>query len=179
MRVALDLDPLSLVIQSGIGRILHFARRFDEAAVQFEHVLQTNPSFGQAHVDLALTRLATGEFPRVRAALDRADALMGGVSTILLLRGICASREGRSDEGRRILDELCARHERGDAGVDDLALLAGTLGDWDRALPWLREACARRAPFLGYVDVEPAMTPFLANPEARALLQQHGFDGVP
>jgi serine/threonine protein kinase/tetratricopeptide (TPR) repeat protein len=179
MRVALDLDPLSLVIQSGLGRILHFARRFDEAAAQYEHVLQTNPSFGQAHVDLALTRLATGEYARVRAGLDRGEELMGSVSTILLVRGICAVREGLAAEGRRILDELQARHERGDAGVDDLALLAATLGDWDRALPWLREACGRRAPFLGYVDVEPAMSPFLTNPESRALLQQHGFDGIP
>jgi serine/threonine-protein kinase len=179
MRVALDLDPLSLVIQTGIGRILHFARRFDEAIAQYEHVLQTNPSFGQAHVDLALTRLATGEVPAAREALDRGDALMGTVSTILLIRGICAVREGLVDEGRRILGELRAWHDRGNAGVDDLALLAATLGDWDAALPWLREACARRAPFLGYVDVEPAMRPFLIHPESRALLQQHGFDGVP
>ena len=43
MRRALELDPLSLIIQSGIGRILHFAGRFDEAVAQYRHVLQTNP----------------------------------------------------------------------------------------------------------------------------------------
>ena len=35
MRRALEFDPLSLVIQTGIGRILHFAGRFDEAADQW------------------------------------------------------------------------------------------------------------------------------------------------
>ena len=87
-------------------------------------------------------------------------------------------QEGLPDEGRRILAELRARYERGAAGVDDLALLAATLGEWDPALEWL-EGCVRRAPFLGYVDVEPAMAPFLRHPGCRALLQQHGFDAIP
>jgi hypothetical protein len=83
------------------------------------------------------------------------------------------------DEGRRILSQLQARYEAGTAGVDDLALLAATLGEGGVALEWLTEACARGAPLLGYVDVEPAMAPFLHHPESRALLQQHGFDAVP
>ena len=179
MRMALDLDPLSLVIQTGIGRILHFAGRFDEATAQYEHVLQTNPSFGQACIDLALTKMATGDLPSARTSLARAEDLSGAVSTILLLRGICAVREGHLDKGRRVLDELRAWHERGDAGVDDLALLAATLGESDLAFQWLQEACARRAPFLAYVDVEPAMAPLVQDRRCRALLQQHGFDAVP
>ena len=179
MRMALDLDPLSLVIQTGIGRILHFARRFDQAIAQYEHVLQTNPSFGQACIDLALTKMATGDLPSARTSLARAEDLSGAVSTILLLQGICAIREGHLDKGRRVLDELRAWHERGDAGVDDLALLAATLGESDLAFQWLQEACARRAPFLAYVDVEPAMAPLVEDPRCRALLQQHGFDAVP
>jgi tetratricopeptide (TPR) repeat protein len=66
MTRALELDPLSLIIHSGIGRILHFAGRLDEATTQFEHVLQTNPGFAQAHIDLALTRMARGELAAAR-----------------------------------------------------------------------------------------------------------------
>jgi serine/threonine-protein kinase len=175
MRVALELDPLSLVVQTGIGRILHFARRFDEAIAQYEHVLETNPSFGQAYLDLALTRLATGEIAAARACLDRAEHLTGRVSTILVVRGACAAREGRVDEARSILAELQSWSVSTDAGVGDLACLAAMLGDWDLARPWLREACALRAPFIAYVDVEPALTPLLDDPEARALLRPYGF----
>ena len=106
MRAALELDPLSLVVQTGVGRILHFARRFEDAVTQYEHVLQTNPSFGQAHLDLALTRLATGELAAARECLERAERLMGRVSTIMVVRGVCATREGRADEARSILAEL-------------------------------------------------------------------------
>ena len=179
MHRALNLDPLSLVIQTGIGRILHFARRFDEALAQYDHVLRINPAFGQTYIDLALTRLAMNDFVNAREALTRADELSGGVSTVLLLRGVCAVREGLADDARQILSELRQRYEHGAAGVDDLALLAATLGEWDLAIEWLKEACARRAPFLGYVDVEPAMAPLLHHPATRALLQRHGFDAVP
>ncbi len=173
---ALELDPLSLIIRSGIGRILHFAGRLDEAIHQYEHVLQTNPNFGQGRIDLALTRMAKGELDAARAELDRAEAVLGDLSTILLLRACCDARQGREPEARHAFVALRARYDRGAAGADDLAMLAAVLGDWQDALVWLTEACAQRSPFLGYVDVEPAMQPLLADPRCRAVLQSHGFD---
>jgi eukaryotic-like serine/threonine-protein kinase len=175
MKRALELDPLSLIIQSGIGRILHFAGRPDEAVIQYEHVLQTNPEFAQAHIDLALTRMARGELQLARAELARAKELLGELSTILLLDACCAVREGRIEIGRAAFRDLQERYERAEAGADDVAMLAAVLGDWDGALQWLTEACAQRAPFLGYVDVEPAMAPLLHDPACRRLLREHGF----
>jgi serine/threonine protein kinase/tetratricopeptide (TPR) repeat protein len=175
MMRALELDPLSLIIQTGLGRILHFSGRLDEAVVQYEHVLQADPGFAQARVDLALTRLARGEFALTRAELDRAEALVGPVSTILLLKGICAVREGRLDEGRAAFNALRERYTRGAAGPDDLAMMAAVLGDYHAALEWLKEACERRAPFLGYVSVEPAMALLHQDPDCRALLHSLGF----
>ena len=177
MKRALELDPLSLIIQSGIGRILHFAGRLDEAMVQYEHVLQTNSRFAQAHIDLALTLMARGELSAARAELGAAKALLGQVSTILLLEACCAVREERLDDGRAAFDDLRERYDRGEAGADDLAMLAAVLGDWQAALDWLSEACAQRTPFLGYVDVEPAMASLRQHPACRALLRQHGFRG--
>ena len=175
MKRALELDPLSLIIQSGIGRILHFAGQLDEATAQYEHVLQTNPGFAQAHIDLALTWMARGELGAARAELRSAQALLGDVSTILLLEACCAVREGRLDDGRAAFDDLRERYDRGAAGADDLAMLGAVLGEWQAALDWLTEACAQRTPFLGYVDVEPAMASLLQHPACRALLRQHGF----
>jgi serine/threonine-protein kinase len=175
MRQALELDPLSLVIQCGIGRILHFARRFDDAIVQYTHVLQTNSAFGQAYVDLALTRLAVGELDAALADIGRAADILGETSTVLLLRGCCAAREERADDAHSIFRDLRQRYDRGLAGADDLAMLAAVLGDWDTALSWLTLACNQRAPFLGYVDVEPAMAPLLKDTACRALLRRHGF----
>ena len=175
MRRALELDPLSLVIQTGIGRILHFGGRFDEAIDQYGHVIATNPAFAQARIDLALTRMAQEDLAAAREELDRAEQLLGPTSTILLLRGCCAVREGHMDEGREAFTVMRERYDQGTAGADDLALMAAVLGDHTSAMAWLTEACAQRSPFLGYVDVEPAMTALLRDPACRALLRIHGF----
>ncbi len=175
MTRALELDPLSLIIQSGIGRILHFAGRFDEAVAQYRHVLEINPEFAQAHIDLALSRMARGELEAARAELTQAGALVGPLSTIVLLEACCAVREGELETGRAAFRDLEDRYRSGTAGADDLAMLAAVLGDAPAALAWLTQACAQRAPFLGYVEVEPAMQPLLQDPACRALLQQHGF----
>jgi serine/threonine-protein kinase len=179
MSRALELDPLSLVIQSGIGRILHFAGRLDEAVRQYGHVLQTNPDFGQARVDLALTEMARGDLAAARDQLARAEQSLGAVSTIVLLRGCCAVREGNVDEGRAAFASLLDRYHAGSAGADDLALMAAVLGDGTPALAWLMEACARRSPFLGYVDVEPAMAALILDPDCREVLRRHGFTADP
>jgi eukaryotic-like serine/threonine-protein kinase len=175
MKRALELDPLSLIIQSGIGRILHFAGRLDEAIIQYEHVLETNPGFAQAHVDLALSRMARGELTAARRELEHAEGLLGQVSTILLLEGLCAVCEGRLDDGRAAFRALRERYARSEAGADDLALMAAAIDDSEAAVAWLTEACKHRAPFLGYVDVEPAMAPLRADPGCRLILQSHGF----
>ena len=175
MRRALEFDPLSLVIQTGIGRILHFAGRFDEAADQCGHVIATNPAFAPARIDLALTRMAQEDLAAAREELDRAEQLLGPTSTILLLRGCCAVREGHTDEGREAFTVMRERYDQGTAGADDLALMAAVLGDRTSAMAWLTEACAQRSPFLGYVDVEPAMRALLRDPACSALLRTHGF----
>jgi serine/threonine protein kinase/tetratricopeptide (TPR) repeat protein len=175
MTRASEHDPLSLVIQSGIGRILHFAGRVDEAISQYVHVLETNPEFAQARIDLALCWMARGDIWAARASLASAAEALGQVSTILLLRACCDVREGRLDDARAVFEELRARYDRGAAGADDLAMLAAVLGDSDVAVAWLAEACAQRSPFLGYVDVEPAMAPLLADPQCRAVLERYGF----
>ena len=181
MRVALELDPLSLVIQTGIGRILHFAGRFDEAIAQYEHVLQTNPAFGQAHIDLALTRLATSEFATgARRPRSRRSADWAGVSTILLLRGICAVREGlvgrRPPRPRRAARALRARRGRRRrsraARRDARRLGCGPAVAEARPARGARRSSATSTSSRRWRRCS-------TTPQSRALLQQHGFDGVP
>ena len=38
-------------------------------------------------------------------------------------------------------------------------------------MAWLTEACTQRSPFLGYVDVEPAMSALIRDPACSALLR--------
>ena len=72
MRRAEQLDPLSLVVASGIGRILHFAGRFDEAIAQFRHVIEMDPTFSRVWFDLGLTLTAMGAYDEAFQGLKKA-----------------------------------------------------------------------------------------------------------
>ena len=53
MKRAQALDPLSLIIQSGLGRLCHLARQYDRAIEQFRSTIDMN--FAQAHFDLGMS----------------------------------------------------------------------------------------------------------------------------
>ncbi len=55
IRKAHELDPLSPIIGTAVGRILHFARRFDEALDQCLRTIELSPQFPGAYFDSGLT----------------------------------------------------------------------------------------------------------------------------
>ena len=132
MNTALQLDPLSLVIQAGIGRILHFAgrqRRVDPPVPSTS--CDTNPAFGQARIDLALDAHGAR---RDRRGARRARTRRGGAGARLDDRAAPGVlRRARRPRGRcaSARSTTCGpRYDRGDAGADDVAMLAAVLGDW-------------------------------------------------
>ena len=68
-----QLDPLSLIVATGLGRILHFAGRFDEAIAQYRQVIRTDPTFSRVWFDLGLTLAATGAYDQARLKVRVGD----------------------------------------------------------------------------------------------------------
>ncbi len=57
---AREVDPLSSVVLTGLGRIHHFAGRYRQAIELFQQMLKADPRFVGAHFDLTITLLAIG-----------------------------------------------------------------------------------------------------------------------
>jgi predicted Zn-dependent protease len=57
---ALDLDPLSLIVNAMYGRGLVFAGSTDQAMTQLRKTLELDPDFSIAHYDLAKAYLTKG-----------------------------------------------------------------------------------------------------------------------
>ena len=49
---AIELDPLSLVINTDLGVDYHYARRYDEAIAQLRKTLEMDPGYYFAYVNL-------------------------------------------------------------------------------------------------------------------------------
>jgi tetratricopeptide (TPR) repeat protein len=170
---ARELDPLSLSVQSGIGRVLHFEGRYDEAIAAFTRILQTDPSFTPSRMDLSVSLMAKGELDQAGVELDVVAAKLGRLSSILMLQAWCDAKSGRIDRARATYTELEAQCREGKASSDELAMLALMVGHESRAPEILEEACGRKAPLLTYVNVEPIIRHLLQHEPCRQILRRY------
>ena len=77
MKRALELDPLSVIINADLGNVLFHARRYDEAIEQLRKTLEMEPNFyyarwnlGQALEMKGLVKEAIAEYEKTMALDD-------------------------------------------------------------------------------------------------------------
>src|SRR5215813_5825226 len=72
---AIELDPLSPVINTDLGSTLINARRYDEAIMQLRKTLEIDPAFYYAHYALGLALQLKGDEPAAIAEYAKAQQL--------------------------------------------------------------------------------------------------------
>src|SRR5439155_27289094 len=72
---AREADPLSPLIRSNVGKILHLARRYGEAIEEHRKALALDPNFWITHNNLGLTLALTGAYDEAIAEFQRAIEL--------------------------------------------------------------------------------------------------------
>lgn len=172
---AYRLQPMSLIIGTGLGRILHFAGENDRAVDQFDRVRELEPSFAQAHFDASF---AYAEQGRLEDAIESCRAAIGlspGRPVCSGVLGNFLARAGRVDEARATLGELERLFAAGQASSFDLALIHTGLGDVEAALDALRAACRERHGLLVYLRVEPLWNPLRGDSRFDDLLRDIGL----
>src|SRR5207249_9938528 len=92
IKLAQDLDPLSLIIRTNVGMIECFARRYNEAIEQYRKVLEADPNFVIARRKLASALEAKGmEQEAVAEKLTVEKQLGADNETLERYRKACAS----------------------------------------------------------------------------------------
>src|SRR5438105_1285376 len=102
---AVELDPLSLVINTDLGTDYYFARRYDEAIAQLRKTLEMDPGFYYAHVNLGWALEAKRDLDEAIAEYQKARGLNDDPSVL----GVLARAYGLSGnkmEAEKILDQL-------------------------------------------------------------------------
>jgi serine/threonine protein kinase/tetratricopeptide (TPR) repeat protein len=172
IRQAHELDPLSLIISTAVGRVLHFQRRYDEAIEQCRRTLDLDAAFVQAHLDLGMAYAAEGRHDEAIAEFEAVLAPDDPRSLMRAVFGNMCGRAGRTQQAEAILQDLERRYRRGEAASYDLALILVGLGRHSEALDWLERACDVRSGLLVFLKVEPMFDPIRDEPRFDALLQR-------
>jgi tetratricopeptide (TPR) repeat protein len=176
-REAAERQPFSARTLMRVGRVLHFARDFDQAARVFAAALDRVPDSVVARFDLALTLAKSGEAARGRArdACDRALATREGLTLMAAALGNTARAHGNMKEYEAAKRLLEAHHRESPISACCAGILEAAFGDTDRALEYWDsyDEIMGLAKFVGYAPIRGSLSMYL---DAVGLIAYFGLD---
>ena len=175
IRKAQELDPLSLIINTAVARILHFSRRFDEAIEQSRRTLELNPQFALGYFDIGVAYAQTERFEEAAAAFGKASELSGDDVSRVNTEATTAAMMGDREKATELFEKLKELSKTQYVSPIVLAILPMLLGDLDEAFGPLEKALADKANALVYLNVEPFFDPLRADPRFAELIKKMGF----
>jgi serine/threonine-protein kinase len=169
---ALELDPLSLIINTQLGMVFYYRQQYDKAIEQHRKTLELDPYFVQAHLALGLAyerkvmyEDAVGEFKKV-------FTLSGGAPISVAMLAYMQAQSGKRDEALKILDELKVLGIQNSVQSFYIALIYLGLGENDLLYEWLERAYNERSDYLVFLKVEPLIRNQSSDPRFIALLKK-------
>lgn len=168
---ALQLDPLSPIINANIGFARYIARDYDGALAHLRRTLDMHPQFRLTHSYMGLAHVGRGAYADAIAAFEKAiDA--GAAPTDRAVLAHALARGGRAAEAKAILADL----ERPQAGrfvpAYYFALIHVGLGDKERAFSALDRAFEERVGPLNEIAIDPMFDLLRDDPRFEVLLRR-------
>ncbi len=173
MNRALQLDPLSLIVQSDHGVILYFARQYDRALEQFRAVHEMEPTFPRNMTVYAYVQ--ENQFDPAFKELERLERIDDKGYWIWCAKAYTYGRSGQLDEARRALEK--AKSLSPGSQPDPLTFVAPYigLGDNNEAFALLDKSIAMHSPGLTALKVDPIYDPLRSDPRFPQLLRRLGL----
>jgi tetratricopeptide (TPR) repeat protein len=166
------IDPLSRIIDTNTGHILHLSRDHVSAVRHLEEVTQRFPGFTYGWIVLGEAYAALGRYEEALTAVGRSVELAPWPNTILILAWVHALA-GESDQARALLAQAEEGFDRSDPLLR--AQVHAALGETAQALQFLDEGIRIRSPNVGYLGVDPMWDPIRSDPGFQEVLVRLGF----
>src|SRR5437870_602199 len=169
---AVELDPLSLVINSDLAVGYHYARRYDEAIAQFRKTLEMDPGYYFAYVNLGQALEMKGARDSAIAEYQKARALNDDPSVLGLLARIYAA-SGNKTESLKILEQLKDLSKQRYVAAYSFGLVYLGLGENEEALRWFEQRYQQLSGSkVGWIRVDPLLDPLRSDPRFEALAEK-------
>ena len=172
IKLAEELDPLSLIIRANIGTIQYYARHYNEAIAQERKVLEADHNFVEARRKLAFALEAKGmEQEAITEWLLVEEQLGANQETLEGYQKACAT------SGLRGYWLQALENDKKDVGKEagSLSTYYARLGDREQAFYWLDRAYTQRDPWLVFTKVAPVYDNLRSDPRFQAFLQRMGL----
>ena len=169
---AVELDPLSLIINSDLGSDYFVARRYGEAIIQLRKTIEMDHQFYYAHWNLGEVWQLKGQ-PSEAIAEYRKAAELNDDPFVLALVGQAYARAGEQEDAQGILARLSEEAKSRYVPAYGFALMFLALGDKDRAIDEMERAYRERGgDDVTFIKVDPMLDDLRGDRRFEALVQK-------
>ncbi|MFL6531130.1 MAG: tetratricopeptide repeat protein [Chthoniobacterales bacterium] len=170
---AVELDPLSPIMNVDYGGTLFSLHHYDQAVLQLRKALELDPTFFYAYYNLGLALQAKGDLQGAIAAHEKALQLHIGDPYVTALLGVAQTLAGDKTAAARALGELDKISQHRDVAAYSRGLLYLSMGNKAEALRWLEQDYADHdGANIGWIKVDPLLDPLRGDPRFEALVQK-------
>jgi TolB-like protein/DNA-binding winged helix-turn-helix (wHTH) protein/Flp pilus assembly protein TadD len=172
---ALQLDPLSLIINTDVGFQMFYARKYDDAIRQLKKTLQMGPRFPLAHLWLGRAYQQKGMFDESMNEYGATeDALPGWIVTLAGI-GNLQGLSGKDADARATLAKLRELSKKEYVTPYGIALVYAGLEDKPQAFQWLENAVNDRSHWLVWIRLDPRWERLRSDARFADLVRRIGF----
>jgi eukaryotic-like serine/threonine-protein kinase len=175
IRMAQELDPLSVSTQVTAGFVPYFAREYEKAIAQCQKALELDPNSAGAYDCLGSSYLAEGMYEQALAAFHKAVSLSNNDPARLVGLGRAYALADQKSDALGVLDQLRQTSRHDYLPPYFFASIYAALGEKDKAFAALDHAFTEHDIYLAWLKVDGAMDPLRDDPRFSELLHRVGF----
>jgi len=169
---ALELDPLSQIINANVARMLYTARRYDEATIILRKIVELEPNFYPGHIILGMVAVAAGREEEALSEIRRARELAPDSTWALTNLARAYARSGQRQAALATLDELRRVAKQRYVPAYQFAIVHAELGQADTAFQWLDRAVEEPSSIMMLIKVEPSFDALRGDPRFAAVIKR-------
>jgi TolB-like protein/DNA-binding winged helix-turn-helix (wHTH) protein/Flp pilus assembly protein TadD len=173
MEKAVNLDPVSPIVNADLAELLLIAHLPDESIQQSRKTIAMNPGFAFAHNQLAQAYIEKQMFGEAIAELEQAIRLAGDSPIFVANLARAYAGSNRKAEATALLNDLKKRSDPGSPLIAEIAMIYTSLGEKDQAISWLEKGYEAR--FNPGVLERPSFDALRSDPRFQDLLHRIGL----
>lgn len=175
-RRAVELDPLSLLMNMTPAMNFYLARQYDLAIEQLQRVIEMEPNFAAARSVLGAVLVQKALYPEAVAEFQKVLELIKGAAivetSVKAIMGHAYARWGKRSEAANLLEEVTLA---GTASPYTIAGVHAALGEGDAAFESLNQAFEQHDLQLVSLKVDPTLDGVRSDPRFAELVGRVGL----
>ena len=177
---AVELDPLSLLMNMTPALAFYLARQYERTAEVLQKIIDMEPTFVAAHSVLGNAYLQQGLYEQAMAEYQKVLELSKGVAVVetamKVVIGHAYARWGKNSKAMKILDEVSKASAKGmNVSSYSIAGIYAALGQREPAFEWLNKACEQHDVQLVSLKVDPTLDSLRSDARFADLVRRVGL----